>query len=141
MIIFVSKARRYKIMAKERYSKLPKQLSKDFTDEDFTCGCGCGRCDVDEKLVNALQELRDILKLPIKVISGCRCKKYDEKYKEPKDTQHINGKAADIAVHGLSMDVLAGVAESVDSIKSGGIGVSKKWVHIDVKKGKRRWRF
>ena len=54
------------------------KLSKNFEKWEFACGCGCGYEDIDLKLVDRLQCLRDLVGKPIVVTSGCRCERYNE---------------------------------------------------------------
>ena len=43
-------------------------LTKNFNRFEFACKCGCGFDDIDLKVVQALQKLRDKLDKPIHVL-------------------------------------------------------------------------
>jgi len=51
-------------------------LTRNFSRSEFACPC-CGRADVDMRLVEALQELRDLAGVPVRVNSGFRCAKHN----------------------------------------------------------------
>lgn len=115
------------------------RLSKDFTNAEFKCRCGCGFDTPDKGLITALQALRDLIQLPITVQSGCRCESHNKKVGGAKNSYHCKGMAADIRVKNLSHHVLAGCAEVIPAFNNGGIGVYKGWAHVDIRKQKTRW--
>ena len=116
------------------------KLSEHFTEDEFACKCGCGFCDVDPRLIAALEHLRKIINAPIHVNSGCRCEKHNASLKgSSPNSQHKLGKAADIVVKGLSPSVVAGIAEAVPEFDSGGIGIYGTFTHVDVRNGRARW--
>ena len=47
--------------------------TKNFKVAEFACKCGCGKNDIDQRIINMAQSLRDALGVPIRVNSGCRC--------------------------------------------------------------------
>jgi len=122
-------------------------LSTNFTRKEFRCkgrDCCGNSAPINQKLVDALQELRDLVGVPLKVLSGFRCNKYNRsKEVGSKDgSQHTLGNAADIAVpKGYSVDDFAAAAEMVDAFHWGGIGryYSKGFIHLDVRQGPARW--
>ena len=113
---------------------------KKFTESMFTCTCGCGLNKINQRFITALDSLQELLGLPIQIVSGCRCKNRKGKCGDKYEEYHASGKAVDIAVRGVSPDVVAGVADQVEGIKSCGIGIYDKFVHLDLARGKRRWR-
>jgi len=50
----------------------------DFTEEEFRCKCGCGLLRMHPGFAEDLQALRSAFGRPMKVLSGCRCKAYNE---------------------------------------------------------------
>jgi len=52
--------------------------------------------------VNILQPLRNHLKKPIRVTSGFRCRRLNSMIGGARKSQHIEGKAADIEVDGMT---------------------------------------
>lgn len=117
-----------------------KQLTKNFNEEEFACHC-CNNVIVDMKLVNALQELRDMLNKPIILNCGYRCLKHNIEVGSENTSQHVKGKAADIRVEGMTPRELAREAEKIKMFKYGGIGIyeRKNFVHVDVRLIPSRW--
>ena len=105
-------------------------LSKDFEKWEFACGCGCGYDDIDLKLVDKLQMLRDLVGKPIVVTSGCRCEMYNRHIGGVKSSPHLEGLAADIQVDGMTPTTLAILANRIHYIR---IGVYPTHLHIDIK--------
>lgn len=117
-----------------------EQLSKNFKRSEFTCHCGCEDDRVRPELIEALQELRNLVNAPIIVTSGFRCIEHNKACGGAKNSQHVYGRAADIHVSGMSQSTLASLAEKIPAFKNGGIGIYKTWVHVDVRPtGKARW--
>lgn len=114
-----------------------KQLSKNFSEEEFSCRCGCGSVYVDQELVEKLQELRDLLDTPITINSACRCQDHNKKVGGVKNSYHLStpGKlceAADIACSSASERYrIVGLAGAVGF---SGIGVGTTFVHLDIRK-------
>ena len=114
-----------------------ERLSANFRRSEFACWCGCGFDDVDPRLVQRLQHLREQLNAPIVVNSGCRCAEHNESVGGRPQSQHLLGKAADIRVPGRSPAEVKAVAESMNLFT--GIGIYATFVHLDVGDVTRRW--
>ena len=108
---------------------MPK-LSKNFEQYEFDCGCGCGEDEVDPKLVDKLQCLRDLVGKPIIVTSGCRCTLYNKHIGGVENSPHLLGLAADIQVEGMTPVTLSILANRIQYIR---IGIYPVHVHIDIK--------
>jgi len=106
------------------------KLSKNFEQWEFACGCGCGYDDIDLKLVDKLQMLRDLVGKPIVITSGCRCHDYNKHIGGVISSPHLEGLAADIQVSGMAPTTLAILADRIKYIR---IGIYEKHLHIDVK--------
>lgn len=115
-------------------------LSRNFSKHEFTCRC-CGRIEINPRLVDALQELRDLAGLPVRVTSGYRCPDHNRAVGGAKQSQHLLGNAADIVVKGRSVAEMHTLAEQVPAFRDGGIGVypEQGFVHVDVRTGRARW--
>lgn len=119
------------------------QLSANFMASEFACHCGCGfgmkPGDVDPRLVIGLQTIRHWLNVPLHVNSGCRCPAHNKVIGGEKDSQHLQGKAADIT--GAPIEEIIKCAEQIPVFRNGGIGryPSKHFVHLDVRGEKARW--
>ena len=68
-----------------------------FTEDEFRCKCGCGRCDMAEEFMNRLRLVRSDLNAPIFVLSGYRCPDHNQAVSTTgRDGPHTTGLAADI---------------------------------------------
>lgn len=122
-------------------------LSKHFDRTEFTCKCGCGFCKPDPKLIEGLERIRELAGgLPVKVTSGCRCRKHNSTIPgHAKDSQHTYGRAADIKIKGtdgnwMSASALIHLAEMVPQFNKGGIGRYTNRIHVDIRSnGPARW--
>jgi len=122
------------------------QLTKNFRLSEFKCRDGS---DVPEDLLDNvqllcenLQVLRDHLEKPIRVISGYRSPKYNRRIGGAKRSQHMQAKAADIKVSGMSpSEVKAEIVKLIKEGKmmSGGIGLYTTFTHYDVRGRNARW--
>lgn len=115
-------------------------LSKNFSRHEFACRC-CDRAEINQRLVDALQELRDLAGLPVGVTSGYRCPEHNRAIGGAPRSQHLLGTAADISVRGMTPGQMYRLAEDVEAFRNGGIGVypDKGFIHVDVRDGRARW--
>ena len=51
---------------------------ENFTENELKCRCGCGRFNIDNEFLIRLQAFRYIIGRPLRVTSGCRCKKHNK---------------------------------------------------------------
>ena len=119
-------------------------LSRNFSRSEFACqggdACCGGSSPVSRDLIEALQELRDMVGKPLVITSGFRCRKHNREIGGATESQHCLGTAADIQCPGLPPEVLAESAATVERFRQGGIGVYRRWVHVDVRtNGPARW--
>ena len=82
----------------------PGYLTPHFKRSEFTCKCGCGKADIDSRLVEMCETIRVAAGAPVRVNSGCRCEARNKKEGGvPKNRDgtggsfHMYGKAADIS--------------------------------------------
>jgi uncharacterized protein YcbK (DUF882 family) len=97
------------------------------------------------KLVVALEQIRALYNLPVKVLSGYRSPAYNAALyaasnEPPTQSQHSQGRAADIQIPGVDVGKLH--ADILDLYKTahldiGGLGFypKKNFVHVDVRVG------
>jgi len=52
-------------------------ISSYFSTNELKCKCGCGSFNYSKRFLNALSAFRCILKRPVIVTCGCRCKKHN----------------------------------------------------------------
>ena len=114
------------------------RLSSHFYRKEFACKCGCGGDTVDVELLRVLDQLRMRWMAPVIITSGYRCAAHNAKVGGAPDSQHLVGKAADIAVRGISAET---IADYLDDQYPGryGIGRYPTWTHIDVREREARW--
>jgi uncharacterized protein YcbK (DUF882 family) len=105
-------------------------LSENFMTWEFRCKC-CRVVKVDEDLINALEELRELAGGPIYVTSGYRCSAHNKAVGGAKASYHMKGMAADIWSETVSPNDMARYASLVPLIK--GIGIYTNFTHVDVR--------
>ena len=112
------------------------RLTENFTRSEFACKCGCGFDDIDIRLVDMLQKVRDFFDAPITINSGCRCEEHNKSEGGSPRSQHLYGKAADFRVRNVPPSV---VHEFCETLNPGGLGYYATFVHMDVREGRARW--
>lgn len=117
----------------------PGMISRNFARWEFRCRC-CGRLMLDGRLVDALQDLRDLSDRPIQVRSAYRCARHNEEVGGTRDSKHREGAAADVVIVGLSPAAMVQQALMIEAFRDGGIGYypGQGFVHVDIG-DKRRW--
>lgn len=91
---------------------------------------------IDDRLVGFLQKIRDHFGRPIIITSGYRPAAYNKSVNGATSSLHIEGRAADIRIDGISPKVLAAYCKSI-GIK--GIGTYADFVHIDTRENAYYW--
>lgn len=133
-------------------------LSKNFTYDELTKSNTASRLKINnspddeaktklKKLANdVLQPIRDVYGKPIKVSSGYRCLKLNEKVGGAVNSQHVKGEAADITSLSDTVDENKVLFEVIKKlIKDGKIVVGQlideynyNWVHISLPNDKHK---
>lgn len=119
-----------------------KSLSKNFKVREFRCKDGSDPIFIDSELVEILQKIRTHFGKEVNINSAFRTASHNAKQKKAsRYSQHLYGKAADIWIAGVSVDTLAAYAETLLPNR-GGIGryYNDKFVHVDVRTAKSRWK-
>ena len=119
------------------------QISKNFQYKEFDChgsGC-CSTTIIDEKLVEYVQRIRDHFGKPVTITSPYRCEVHNRRVGGATKSYHMQGKAADIVVQGVSSREVAKYAESIGIL---GIGLFETsadgyFTHIDTRTTKSFW--
>lgn len=118
-------------------------LSKNFKEEEFICKCG--KCKevpahMKESLILLCKQLEKIrfFSGPIIINSGVRCQAHNKRVGGVPNSQHLQGKAADIRVKNMYIEDLYNKIVELkrqEVIKVGYIQLYKKqkFVHIDVR--------
>ena len=114
-------------------------ISAHFSTAELQCHC-CGRCKIDGKLVDALENLRALGPEPIIVNDAYRCEEQNKKVGGVSKSEHMLGTAADIRIAGLSVKQMYERAEIVGAFANGGVGIyDGGFIHVDVRDRKARW--
>lgn len=110
-----------------------------FKKSEFNCKCGCGLNNISYSLVKILEDIRyHFGGKPVTITSGTRCSKHNKEVGGIRGSKHLQGKAADFYISGVSTSKLL---EHTKTLQASGIinytytnnsnmnGV----VHIDIK--------
>ena len=123
------------------YSKAKEgnvKLSKNFTVKEFACSDGTDTVFISLTLVNLLQKIRDHLGKAVIINSAYRTEAHNKSIGGATYSQHKYGLAADIHINGVTPKEIAAYVETLMP-SSGGIGIYKSFVHVDVRQVKSRW--
>ena len=107
-----------------------------FLDTELRCKCGCNVVNMDPDFMSKLETLRQLFGKKMKLDSAFRCKTWNQKVGGAPDSQHLYGRAVDVAIHDdadryrlFSLAVTCGFS---------GIGVHHDFIHIDTRPGPRQ---
>lgn len=123
------------------YSKAKEgnvRLSKNFTVKEFACSDGTDTVFISLALVNLLQKIRDHFGKAVIINSAYRTEAHNKSIGGATYSQHKYGLAADIHINGVTPKEIASYVETLMP-SSGGIGIYKSFVHVDVRQVKSRW--
>lgn len=135
------KKEEYKML---EFSKSRKdKIAPNFQYKEFDChgsGC-CSKTVIDEKLVAYVQQIRDHFGKPVTITSPYRCEVHNRRVGGATKSYHMQGRAADIVVQGVSSREVAKYAESIGIL---GIGLYETaadgyFTHIDTRTTKSFW--
>ena len=115
------------------------QLSPNFESTEFDCKCKnktCTTTEIDPKLVEYLQKIRNYFGKAVTINSAYRCDKHNKSVGGASNSKHKYGQAADIKISGVKPLKVAQYAEFI-GIK--GIGQYSNFVHIDTRTNKFFW--
>ena len=115
-----------------------EKLSENFKVSEFKCNDGSDKILIDSDLIVTLQKIRDNFKKPININSGYRTPTYNAKIGGATNSYHTLGRAADIAVSGITPEAVAKYCERI-GVK--GIGCGANYVHVDTRSTKYYWRY
>jgi len=118
---------------------MSERISPHFTREEFACRCGCGFDRAASELVYALECVREHFGRTVRINSGCRCERRNAAEGGKPNSQHLYGRAADVAVAGVPPDEVADYCELLIGDR-GGVGRYAAFTHIDVRGARARWK-
>ena len=120
-------------------------ISRNFSHAEVQCTClyCAGGSKISPDLMRRLQEMRDLLRGPIRITSGVRCRKHPATRKRPTSSHVPNdlgdgegkvGHAVDIAAVGSRRRFrLLSAAVAVGFNR---VGIGKSFIHLDNDSGK-----
>jgi len=122
------------------------QLTKNFYLDEFQCN---DLSDINESVFNNLLQLadnmqliRDYLGASITVNSGYRSPSYNKAIGGVSKSMHVQGKACDFVVKGMTPEQVADRLEELikdSTILQGGLGRYDTFTHYDIRGTKARW--
>lgn len=119
---------------------MPEMLTENFSRDEFKCRCGeCGYADIDMRLVQGLQLLRDKLNRKVFIISGCRCPSHNKAEGGATYSQHLLGTAADITVAGIPIREVCKAAMTIPAFHGFGLDEQRCMLHLDVRENSLKW--
>jgi len=105
-------------------------ISTNFSRYEAVCKCGCGFFHKDELLLKRLEKMRQLLdNKPMHINSWCRCGPYNTLVGGNKNSEHVDGQAADIRVGNSAERFLTVIAAWMAGFRR--IGVADGFVHVD----------
>ena len=114
------------------------KISENFSLHEFECRDGSNLVKLEEELIDKLQKLRVQVGKPIIVNSGYRTSEYNAKIGGAPKSQHMEGKAADIRVIGVTPVQVAKLAKQVGFR---GVGIYDTFTHVDVRLTPTEWDY
>lgn len=114
-------------------------LTANFSRNEFKCKCNkCNYDTVDVETLMVLQNVADQFDAAVTINSGCRCLKYNKAVGGSENSYHLQGRASDIKVKGVSPYE---VYTYLDNKYPGSYGLGKysNFTHVDTRTGKARW--
>lgn len=122
------------------------KLTENFNLDEFRCNSGAGfPQDVMAnilKLADALQVIRNEVKVPITITSGYRSPEHNVKIGGAPKSTHTLGQGVDFKVQGMAPTAVAAIIERLISqgkIPQGGLKAYASWVHYDIRGTRARW--
>ena len=70
--------------------------TKNFKVNEFACK-HCGENEIDQRVLDMAQVIRDELGVPVRVNSGYRCEEHNRNVGGVKNSKHTKGQAADLS--------------------------------------------
>ena len=109
--------------------------TEHFKDSEFKCHCGCGIQNISQYLLQVLETIRAIVKIPLVINSGCRCPTYNAHEGGAPDSAHITtpaikGTAADVKC--LAPRTRYKIMKAALGAGVNRIGIGPDFIHIDV---------
>lgn len=117
----------------------PFESNQDLLSRSRLACRHCGEVIVEERLVQAIQELEKNLGRSVVITSGYRCPEHNRLVGGSRHSLHMSGLAVDLHVPGLSVRDLRTAVLKVRAFQDGGIGTYPTFIHADLRDSPARW--
>ena len=114
------------------------KIAENFKLSEFECRC-CQVVKLDSELLKRLQAMRTETGRPLRITSGYRCSAHNRTVGGASGSQHLEGKAADIVIVGMSKAEQDALCEKY--FADGGLGKMNTATHVDTRGHKARWDY
>lgn len=98
-----------------------------FQKKEYTCKCGCGEGDVNPRLLQMWNKVREMCGFPIVIHSGCRCSMHNRAEGGKDDSEHLTGDAWDVKA--ISSTTRIKIIKAMLDVGFTRIGVGKTFIH------------
>ena len=114
------------------------QISKNFTREEATCRCGCGKVVLVDSVIELIQNIRNEYGSSILINRWYSCPEHNKEVGGASSSFHILGLAVDLRPGDGDLKELYLVCEKAEP---NGLGIypEKKFIHIDLGTRIQRW--
>ena len=104
---------------------------RNFVYNEFKCPC-CGKNETSEKLISLLDFIRNLIRTPMIINSGYRCKKHNKKIDGNPESEHLSGEGADIRCENSKMRYL--LIDTALSVGFRRVGIGDTFIHLGISK-------
>ena len=120
-------------------SDAANKVSKHFRLREFASKDGADEVLIDDDLLTLLEAIRsEVGGKAITINSAYRTQSHNQAVGGVWNSQHVQGKAADIVVEGTDPLTVGQIAEYILGNR-GGIGVYQTFTHVDTRANRSRW--
>jgi zinc D-Ala-D-Ala carboxypeptidase len=102
--------------------------------DKFACKCGCGKNEIDPRVVTLHQAIEEECMVEIGVNSGFRCQKHNKAVGGEPASSHLRGLAADLSAK--TSRERYGIIRAALHHGVSRIGIGKGFVHVDIDRSK-----
>lgn len=108
---------------------------KHFNKDEFACKCGGRYCDgfpveIEKRVVEVLDTVREYAGKPVVVSSGVRCKNHNKSVGGVGNSYHMKGRAADFSVCGYSAQTTINIVNALGFKPNELYAIDSAYVHI-----------
>lgn len=102
-----------------------------FTKAEFECHCGCGLNNVDKRLVQLCDDVREAGGVPFDISSPCRCEANNVKAGGVRNSRHLYGRAVDFRLRGKTASQTLSIVRA-DNRVAYCYAIDNEFVHMDI---------